>query len=58
MYPGLYQQGGGHQNEGGHCPSLVSLQSCIGIALTHISMCNILAHGLVDLDEVLTDPPL
>ena len=21
-------------------------------------MCNILAHGLVDLDEVLTDPPL
>ena len=28
------------------------------IALTHISMCNILAHGLVDLDEVLTDPPL
>ena len=28
------------------------------IALTHISMCNILAHGLVVLDEFLTDPPL
>ena len=31
MYPGLYQQGGGHQNEGGHCPSLVSLHLCMAL---------------------------
>ena len=31
MYLGLYQQGGGHQNEGGHCPSLVSLHLCMAL---------------------------
>ena len=31
LYPGLHQQRGGRLSEGGHCPSLVSLQSCIGL---------------------------
>ena len=31
LYPGLHQQRGGHQNEGGHCPSLVSLLLCMAL---------------------------
>ena len=31
LYPGLHQQRGAHQSEGGHCPSLVSLHLCMAL---------------------------
>ena len=31
LYPGLHQQRGAHQSEGGHCPSLLSLSLCMAL---------------------------